>query len=129
MQKHLLCPERMRRIPEHFSWLDHRLVRDGHIDCLSHEAAALYLLLVTVADSQGAGWPRVVTDPGLPQIRSCPFRATGSLSYGFTSRCQQRWRILGSGKGSLSSSPLNHSHVRWAAYDLRPSHFFQHFPA
>jgi len=29
MDKHLLCPELLRRIPEHFSWLDHRLVRDG----------------------------------------------------------------------------------------------------
>ena len=56
MQKHLLQPELVRRIPEHFSWLDHRLVRDGHIDILSHEAAALYLFLVTVADSQGLSY-------------------------------------------------------------------------
>ena len=29
--------------------------------------------LETVARSavEGAGWPRVVTDPGLPQIRTC----------------------------------------------------------
>jgi hypothetical protein len=46
----------VRRIPEHFSWLDHRLVRDGHIDILSHQAAALYLFLVTVADSQGLSY-------------------------------------------------------------------------
>ena len=56
MDKHLLCPELLRRIPEHFSWLDHRLIRDGHIDILSHQAAALYLFLVTVADSQGLSY-------------------------------------------------------------------------
>jgi len=33
--------------------VDHRLVRDHHIDFLTNEAAALYLFLVTVADAQG----------------------------------------------------------------------------
>jgi len=28
IEKHLLCPERVRRVPPHFSWVDHRLVRD-----------------------------------------------------------------------------------------------------
>ena len=36
--------------------MDHRLVRDRHLDSLSHEAAALYLFLVTVADGQGLSY-------------------------------------------------------------------------
>ena len=51
-----ICPNRIRSIPEQFSWVDHRLVRDRHIERLSHEAAALYLFLVTVADCQGLSY-------------------------------------------------------------------------
>jgi len=55
-RKFPICPDRIRTIPEQFSWVDHRLVRDRHIELLSHEAAALYLFLVTVADSQGLSY-------------------------------------------------------------------------
>ena len=51
-----ICRDRIRTIPEQFSWVDHRLVRDRHIELLSHEAAALYLFLVTVADCQGLSY-------------------------------------------------------------------------
>ena len=53
MEKHLLSPERLRKIPPQFSWIDQRLVREHHIERLSHAAAALYLFLVTVADARG----------------------------------------------------------------------------
>jgi hypothetical protein len=53
MEKHLLEPERLRKIPPQFSWIDQRLVREHHIERLSHAAAALYLFLVTVADARG----------------------------------------------------------------------------
>ena len=56
VQKHLLCPQRERKVPKQFSWLDHRLVRDHHIDRLSHRACALYLFLVTVADARGLSY-------------------------------------------------------------------------
>lgn len=49
-------PQRRRRIPPQFSWVDHRLVRDGHIRGRSAEALALYLFLVTVADADGLSW-------------------------------------------------------------------------
>ena len=55
-RKYPICPDRIRTIPEQFSWLDHRLVRDRHIEQLTHEAADLYLFLVTVADSQGLSY-------------------------------------------------------------------------
>ena len=54
--KRILCPERLRRVPKAFSWVDHRLVRDRHIRQCSHEALALYLLLVTVADAEGLSY-------------------------------------------------------------------------
>ena len=56
VQKHPICPDRIRKVPKQFSWLDHRLVRDRHIDQCSHQAAALYLFLVTVADAQGLSY-------------------------------------------------------------------------
>jgi hypothetical protein len=55
--KRLLCPKRLRRVPRQFSWIDQRLVRDGHISrCGGVQALGLYLLLVTVADSQGLSY-------------------------------------------------------------------------
>src|ERR1700682_5724565 len=52
--KRLLCPQRLRTVPHQFSWIDQRLVREGHIArCGGTQALALYLLLVTVSDSQG----------------------------------------------------------------------------
>lgn len=56
VQKRLLCPQRVRKIPKQFSWLDQRLVRDRHIERLSHRAAALYLFLATVADARGLSY-------------------------------------------------------------------------
>ena len=56
VQKHLICPQRIRKIPKQFSWLDHRLVREHYIDRCSHSAATLYLFLVTVADAQGLSY-------------------------------------------------------------------------
>ena len=49
-------PDRIRKVPRQFSWIDHRLVRDHHIDRCSHGAAALYLFLVTVADAGGLSY-------------------------------------------------------------------------
>jgi hypothetical protein len=54
--KRVLCPQRLRRVPPQFNWVDHRLVRDRHICRCSAEALALYLFLVTVADAQGLSY-------------------------------------------------------------------------
>lgn len=56
-----VCPDRVRVIPKQFSWVDQRLVRDRHIDRLSHASAALYLFLVTVADARGLSYYGDVT--------------------------------------------------------------------
>jgi hypothetical protein len=49
-------PERLRRVPAQFSWVDQRLVRDRYLDRCDARAAALYLFLVTVADAQGLSY-------------------------------------------------------------------------
>jgi hypothetical protein len=51
-----ILPQRQRRIPPQFSWVDHRLIRDGHVRGRSAGALALYLFLVTVADAEGLSW-------------------------------------------------------------------------
>ena len=54
--KRVLCPQRLRRVPRQFSWIDHRLVRDRHICRRSAPALALYLFLVTVCDGEGLSY-------------------------------------------------------------------------
>jgi hypothetical protein len=56
IEKHLLRPQRQRRIPSSFSWVDHRLVRQEYLPRASHSSWALYLFLVTVADVQGLSY-------------------------------------------------------------------------
>lgn len=52
--KHPIDPARMRKAPPRgFGWIDHRLLRDGHIGRASVEALALYLLLACASDAQG----------------------------------------------------------------------------
>ena len=52
----VIRPDRVRRVPSRFSWLDQRLVREGRLRGLSHAAHSVYLFLATVADNQGLSW-------------------------------------------------------------------------
>jgi hypothetical protein len=56
IKKRILCPQRLRRIPGQFSWIDQRLVRDRYLQQCDHGALALYLVLVTVSDSEGLSY-------------------------------------------------------------------------
>lgn len=56
VSKRLVDAARRRRVPRQFSWVDQRLVRDGHISRCSHGALALYLFLVTVCDAEGLSY-------------------------------------------------------------------------
>jgi hypothetical protein len=56
MHKRPILPTKLRTVPQQFSWVDQRLVRERYIDQLSPEACALYLFLVTVADAQGLSY-------------------------------------------------------------------------
>lgn len=53
MQKRPICFPRLRKVPKQCSWVDQRLVRDGHSDPRSQEACPRSLFLVTVADAHG----------------------------------------------------------------------------
>jgi hypothetical protein len=54
--KKILCEERLRRVPPGFSWVDHRLVRQGLLRRAEAKAWALYLVLVTVGDENGLSY-------------------------------------------------------------------------
>ena len=56
MHKRLLRPDRLRQVPKQFSWIDHRLVREHHLQRCTLEGCALYLFLLTVADAQGVSY-------------------------------------------------------------------------
>jgi hypothetical protein len=54
--KQVLWPERVRQVPEQFSWVDQALVQQHFIDRCEARSAALYLFLVTVSDAQGLSY-------------------------------------------------------------------------
>lgn len=88
VSKRPIVPERVRKIPKHFSWLDHRLVRDRHIERLSHRATALYLFLVTVADAAGLSYysdrsicRRLAMDPGILHQARADLSAAGLIAW------------------------------------------------
>ena len=56
IEKRILCAQRLRRIPPSFSWVDHRLVREGLLRRAEPRAWALYLVLVTVGDEHGLSY-------------------------------------------------------------------------
>ncbi len=54
--KRLLRADRVRRVPRSFSWIDHRLLRDGHFLRLQPEEILLYFFLVLVGDHRGLSY-------------------------------------------------------------------------
>jgi len=54
--KRILSPERLRVVPRSFSWVDHRLLRDGHLDRLQPREILLYFFLVLVGDGRGLSY-------------------------------------------------------------------------
>lgn len=54
--KRLLRPDRRRTVPPHFSWVDHRLIRQQRLRDCDHAAWALYLFLVCVGDAEGLSY-------------------------------------------------------------------------
>ncbi len=51
-----ILKQRDRKVPNSFSWIDHRLVRHKYIDSCTHEQSALYLFLVCVSDDKGLSY-------------------------------------------------------------------------
>ena len=54
--KQVIRPERLRQVPEQFSWVDQALVQRHFIDRCDARSAALYLFLITVSDAQGLSY-------------------------------------------------------------------------
>lgn len=52
-------PDRLRRIAGSFGWVDHRLLRNGHLAWLEPVEMALYLFLVLAADRNGVSYYRL----------------------------------------------------------------------
>ena len=94
-------PGRRRRVAAAAS-LNVRLLIGGDHEVISGQGVLLPDALVEIQDPPGlgrklriarkdpaavaAGWPGEVTLPGLPQIRTCPIRASGSSAYGLAAR-------------------------------------------
>jgi hypothetical protein len=56
INKQPIYPHLIRQVPDQFSWIDHRLVRERYLDAINRDGAALYLFLVTVCDSRGLSY-------------------------------------------------------------------------
>jgi len=56
MKKRVLNPERLRKVPTQFSWIDHRLVQENYFARCEHAAWALYLFLASVGDAEGLSY-------------------------------------------------------------------------
>lgn len=54
--KRVLIPQRIRKVPPSFSWLDHRLLRHGYLKDLSPSQMLLYFFLVLVGDCHGVSY-------------------------------------------------------------------------
>ena len=51
-------PQRVRRIEKSFTWIDHRLLRNGYLPVMTHQEQALYLFLALAADRHGVSFYR-----------------------------------------------------------------------
>ena len=56
MHKRPISLAKLRHVPRQFSWGDQRVVRERSIDQMPHEACALYVFLLTVADAHGVSY-------------------------------------------------------------------------
>jgi len=55
---HIPQPKNIRNIKGSFAWIDHRLIRNGFIETMTHQDIALYLFLILVADKNGVSFYR-----------------------------------------------------------------------
>ncbi len=55
---HIPQPESVRRIEKSFAWIDHRLLRNGYLQVMTHEEHGLYLFLALAADRNGVSFYR-----------------------------------------------------------------------
>lgn len=51
-------PQKVRKIEKSFAWIDHRLLRHGYLQAMTHPDQVLYLFLVLAADRHGVSFYR-----------------------------------------------------------------------
>jgi hypothetical protein len=56
IEKHPLCPERLRKIRGSFAFIEHRFLRDGFWSSLCHQEWVLYVFFILVADRNGLSY-------------------------------------------------------------------------
>jgi hypothetical protein len=56
IEKAPLYPQRLRKITGSFAFIEHRFLRDGFFEILTHHELLLYLFLVLVADRKGLSY-------------------------------------------------------------------------
>jgi hypothetical protein len=52
----ILSPNRVRRITGSFAFIEHRFLRNGFWDSLTHDELLLYLFLILAADRNGISY-------------------------------------------------------------------------
>lgn len=55
---HIPQPQNVRKIDCSFAWIDHRLMRNGFIEVMTHQDIVLYLFLIMAADRNGVSFYR-----------------------------------------------------------------------
>jgi hypothetical protein len=56
IEKRVLSPERVRKITGSFAFIEHRFLRQGFFETLSHHELVLYVFLILVADRNGLSY-------------------------------------------------------------------------
>ncbi|KPK48696.1 MAG: hypothetical protein AMK72_06285 [Planctomycetes bacterium SM23_25] len=51
-------PSRVRKIESSFAWIDHRLLRSGFLQVMTHQDQSLYLFVALAADRNGVSFYR-----------------------------------------------------------------------
>lgn len=96
MNKKLILPERIRKIKNSFSWIDHRFINDGFINRLSQQEIIIYLFLVAVGDKNGVILNQVQDNPVSVYPVRCLPRWIASILWGLLSNGvnYSRWIYL-----------------------------------
>jgi hypothetical protein len=55
---HIPQPKNIRKIKDSFAWIDHRLIRNGFLETMTHHDMVLYLFLILAADRNGVSFYR-----------------------------------------------------------------------
>jgi len=95
-------------VPQRFSWIDQRLVRDDYIARCDPQALALYLLLVTVADAQGLSYYSDKTAARLLSLNEAQLREArcSLLAIGLIAYESPLYQVLSLEPTSTSGTPV-----------------------